>query len=380
MASPRLLLSRPDHLGDLLLSLAVAGWLRTLLPDCELASIVPPGLAPVAERCPAIDETLTAPFPSPVSPDQPDDWQVAIARLAPDLAGRFDIALIPRIDDPWSGSLLAAAGIPVRIGFDHPRTRPYLTHSLPVPDRLHVTRLATLVARAGTGEVLGVEPGVMPEPDAPWIAPTDADRQEVESVIAELPGIGTSPLIVVHPGAGWPLKSWSTDNWATVAKRLGATHGTRPLVTGGPSERDLVAEIVAACRGGVVDVAGRLSIGGLAALYQAADVVVANDSGPLHLAAAVGTPVVGLYGPAGPDEFGPWAPVERQRVVQVRLPCQPCRTMVGPPCGAITSPACLQAVTPDAVVTAASELLEVVSRMGARDAASVDVSQHQRGR
>jgi ADP-heptose:LPS heptosyltransferase len=85
--------------------------------------------------------------------------------------------------------------------------------------------------------------------------------------------------------------------------------------------------------------------------------VIATDSGALHLAAAVEAPVIGLYGPADPLEFGPWCPPERRRIVRVQLPCSPCRTLVDPPCGATREPACVTDITVDAVLAAIAELL-----------------------
>ena len=135
-AAPRILLVRPDHLGDVLLALPAAVWLRSALPDARIAALVSPPLAPIADRCPAIDETLTAPFPPPDAGDAPDEWRAALPEAAVLLRDRFDMALLPRIDDPWSGALVAEAGIPTCIGFDHPRTGEYVEFDSPYPDDL----------------------------------------------------------------------------------------------------------------------------------------------------------------------------------------------------------------------------------------------------
>ena len=104
--------------------------------------------------------------------------------------------------------------------------------------------------------------------------------------------------------------------------------------------------------------AGRLSLGGLAALFRRARLVIAIDSGPLHLAAMLGAPVVGLYGPADPVEFGPWGAPDRRRIVRTQLPCSPCRTLVDPPCGRAAEPRCVTEISVEAVLAAAAELLE----------------------
>ena len=142
-----------------------------------------------------------------------------------------------------------------------------------------------------------------------------------------------------------------------MAAALRQRYGVAPLVTGSAAEEDLVRAVVAASGRRAVGLAGRLSLGGLIALLRRVRLLIATDGGPLHLAAAVGTPVVGLYGPADPVMYRPWCPPERRRVVRVQLPCSPCGTLLDPPCGAATEPACVTGITLDAVLTAADELL-----------------------
>ncbi len=352
----RILLARPDHLGDLLLSLPAAAWLREAVPNARITALVPPSLAPIAQRCPSIDETLTVPFPPPTAGDAPDGWPSILQEHAAALRDRFDVALLPRIDDPWSGALVSAARIPYRIGFDHPRTRAHLTTMLPVPLRQQVTRLALQVAGAAVRELECVQSPPDLVPGQPWIVPTATDHHEASAVLAACGISNERPVIVLHPGAGWPLKSWPVERWGRLACRVQQLWGVRPVVTGSPTEHELVASIVARSEGAAINVAGLLSLGGLAALYTRSSAVVGIDSGPLHLATAVGTPVAGIYGPAGADEFGPWAIPERARVVEARLACSPCRILAAPPCGAVTQPACLRAISVEAVIAALVEL------------------------
>ena len=358
----RILLARPDHLGDLLLSLPVAAWLREAVPSVHISALVPPALAPIAQRCPSIDETLTVPFPPPTAADAPDGWPRILQEHAVTLRDRFDVALLPRIDDPWSGALVAAADIPRRIGFDHPRTRVHLTTALAVPHRQHVTLLALQVAREAARQLGCAKTSPDLVPGQPWIVPVATDHHEANAVLAAC-GIATEqPVVVLHPGAGWPLKSWPIEDWGQLACRIQQQWGVRPLITGGPTEHALVDSIVDQSADAAISVAGLLSLGGLAAIYARSSAVVGIDSGPLHLATAVGTPVVGIYGPAGADEFGPWAVPERARVVEAGLACSPCRTLAAPPCGAVTQPACLRAISVAAVIAALAELPEMSQR------------------
>src|SRR3712207_4615798 len=103
--------------------------------------------------------------------------------------------------------------------------------------------------------------------------------------------------------------------------------------------------------------AGRTSLGQLAALFERCSLVLGGDSGPLHLAAAVGTPTVRLYGPTSQAVFGPWGDPAVQVGIQASLPCQPCGNITVPPCGATGTPACLRVVGPEEVVAAARGIL-----------------------
>ena len=358
--APRVLIARPDHLGDVLLTLPAAVALRSALPAARISYLVAPSMAAVPQRCPAVDETRTAPFPPPTAPPRPPGWTDVVAREAPGLRGRFDVALLPRLDDPWSGALVAAAGIPIRLGYASAPTRPYLTHGMPVPARRHVARLALdLVPAALAALGLADGPGATArgEPAAPCLVTTPDDDAEAEALLAASGDGQNRRPIVLHAGSGWPLKNWPPARWGALAGELARRYGTAPLVVGGPREGELVDAVVAASGGRARGVAGTLSLGGLTALQRRARLVIATDSGPLHLAALVGAPVVGLYGPADPAEFGPWCPPHRQRVVRVDLPCSPCRTLVAPACGARVEPACVRGITVDGVL-AAAELLE----------------------
>ncbi len=283
------------------------------------------------------------------------DWRGTVARAAGALRGQFDLALLPRPDDPWSGALVLAAAIPIRLGYAAPRTRPYLTAALPAPACRHVVRIALDLAAAAAA-FLGVPGAVAAEARPPVrFVPTPDDEAEAAAVLAATPA-GSGP-IALHPGSGWPLKNWPPRRWGQLAAELHRHYRAVPLVIGSPGERELIEAVVGASDGRARGLAGRLSLGGLAALQRRARLAIATDSGALHLAAAVGTPVVGLYGPADPVEFGPWCPPGRRRIVRVQLPCSPCRTLVDPPCGATRGPACVTDITVAAVLAAAADLL-----------------------
>jgi heptosyltransferase III len=350
--SPRILFIRPDHIGDVLLTFPAVAALRRVLPRARLTYAAPTGAAALLKRCPDLDDTHTVPFP-PIGRSVEGDfgWPGTVRVEAARLAGRFDAVLVVRPDDPWSAELVARARTPIRLGFDMPRTRPHLTDALPVPGNRHVALdgfdladalLARLCVRART--VRDLDPTLVVSPD---------DEAEAGDVLADA-GV-PEPPIVLHPGSGWPLKNWPPQRWRQLAADLARTSRTKPIVGGTAAERPLVRQVVEGTP--ALDLAGRLSLGALAALHRRARLVVTTDSGALHIAAAVGAPVVGLFGPGDPFRFAPLARPGRVRIVRVGLPCSPCGTLEQPPCGAAGDPACVSGIGVEDVLRAARELL-----------------------
>jgi ADP-heptose:LPS heptosyltransferase len=352
---------RPDHIGDVLLTLPAVTGLRRALPDAHLAYAAPPESAAVAERCPDVDDVLVVRFP-PVARGQSDgrEWRTTVSAEARKVAGAFDAALVVRPDDPWSGELVAAASIPIRLGFDMPRTRPYLTDALPVPRDQHVSLDGFDLADALLGR-LGARARTTRTLEARFV-PSRADEHEASDVLSQAGA--DEPRLVLHPGSGWPLKNWPPPRWRQVAAELARAFRTRPIIAGTLAEQALIREV--AKRATAIDLAGRLSLGALAAVHRRARLVIATDSGALHLAAVMGTPVVGLFGPGDPTLFAPLAPPQRVRVVRVGLPCSPCGTLEDPPCGAALNPECVTGIGVDAVVRAATTLARSSRRRGGR--------------
>ncbi len=154
---------------------------------------------------------------------------------------------------------------------------------------------------------------------------------------------------VLNPGAAWPNKRWPPERFGALASVLFRRHGLVSLVTWGPSERDLADTIVRASEG-AARLAPPTSVADLAALMAGAALVVSGDTGPLHIAAAMGAPIVGLFGPTWPERNGPWAPddvvISRADVCQCHHKRQ---CLVGQPC--------VDGITLDEVVTAVEQRL-----------------------
>jgi heptosyltransferase-2/heptosyltransferase-3 len=357
----RILLIRPDHVGDLLLAAPTARLLAKSLPGARIDWLVGPWTAEVIRRSGSTGDILTCEFPGFTR--QPkrsiiEPYQVlwhAAARLRP---RRYDAALILRPDHWWGALLAALAGIPRRFGFDVDECRPLLTDLLAAPAG------HTLIASQDLGRLaakrLGTARPVTSRSLAPYLAPAfavaDDERARARDLLHE--GCdGNGPTIAIHPGTGAPIKNWPPARWAAVASRLQSEVQARIVLTGGPPERELTDDIAGRLPRPALVLAGQTTLGELAAVFEQAALVLGGDSGPLHIAAAVNTPTLRLYGPTSTAIFGPWGDRNRQRALVAGLPCQPCGELVAPPCGATRDPVCLQTITVNQVVTTALEML-----------------------
>ncbi len=161
------------------------------------------------------------------------------------------------------------------------------------------------------------------------LPPGDSGRLEVR---AEDPGFALpEDAVVVHPGASVPARAWSPDHNAALVQAL-ADLGRPVLVTGAPAERALTAHVAGAPRAGVSDLGGATTLAGLAGVLARASAVVVGNTGPAHLAAAVGTPVVSLFAPTVPAvRWRPWA--VRHELLHVEVPCAGCRARICPVAG-----------------------------------------------
>ncbi len=331
----RILLLRPDHLGDLLFLGPALAWLEGQRPDLRPCLLVGPWSRAVAERLPggARVETLNYPWFDRQPKGRPWRPYLRLLRAASRLRGRFDAALVLRDDDGWSAWLCALAGIPLRAGHAHPDVDPFVTHQLPRAARPRHVAAANL---ALVSSLLATEPG----PFGPAAHPLGfrlepEDHRRAEALLAGLdqgpetgPGAGpqadaASIPLAVHPGSGSEIKRWRTGAWLQTIEALTAVD--QPVVlTGGPDETSLTARLAAMLDRRVLDLAGRTDLATLAAIYARCQVVMGPDSGPLHLAVAMGRPSLHLYGPADAERFGPWGDARRHRVLRSRLPCAPC--------------------------------------------------------
>jgi heptosyltransferase II len=235
-----------------------------------------------------------------------------LLRLARRLrASRYDVALLAQ--GSWRSAVLTLlAGIPSRIGFTSSAGRWLYTKRVPYRDDLHHAARLLMLARPN-----GREP--LPEELRPTLAPGNAERSAVNALLAQHAVQPGQALVALAPGSVWATKRW--PYYPELARLLASR--ARLVVIGSGADAPFAQAILAA-EPSAIDATGRLSLLASAELIGRCGVVVTNDSAPLHLASAMGTPTVAIFGPTVPGfGFGPLSP--RASVVgRDTLPCRPC--------------------------------------------------------
>ncbi len=336
---PRILLLRPDHLGDLVMTTPILDALKTHIPDAHITMMVGPWSSEVVARHPAIDCLLTCPFPGfQRAPQKSLAPYILLLSIAQQLRrNRYDLAINLRPDFWWGAGLLYLAGIPHRMGYAIEPGRPFLTRALPFnsPEPTPVSNLRLVSAALETLGYSPLEQPYTPERYPLQFIPT-AEEQGWVTERLDKEGINPdTPIVVIHPGAGAAVKLWRTEAWSACASIFPALFTSptpvRIILTGSKSERPMLEEIgqgmTAQAQPLLVTDA---SVGQLAALLRRAQLVLGVDSGPLHLAVAQATPTMHIFGPTDPRIFGPWGTSGRHIVIASVQRCPTCPSI---PCG-----------------------------------------------
>lgn len=312
----RLLLIRPDHIGDVLFTTPALRLLRETFPDTHVTALVGPWAETVVERNPNVDAVERCSFPWFDRQPKPSPWQpyrVLLAEARRLRSHGFDTVLILRFDHWWGALLGALAGIPARIGYATPETRPFLTTAMPYPADQHaVSHNLTLV------ETLAQLTG-RPLPDVDrrlQFDLTESERTFAQQFFEQRQTAEPAAVVGLHPGAGDPSKLWPAERWAAVADHLAQTWDASIVITGSPDERSLAEEIARRMARQPIIAAGETTLGEAVAVLARCRLVVGADTGPMHLAVALDVPTIHLYGPFDHGLFGPWGNPERHRIVR----------------------------------------------------------------
>jgi lipopolysaccharide heptosyltransferase II len=352
IAPRRILLLRLERIGDLLMVLPAIADVQALAPEAQIDLVVGSWNADLARsidpvrRVQALDASWLAREGHGLS-------LLSLIRAARSWHSvQYDLA-INFEPDVRSNLLLAASGAAWTAGYRSGGGGALLDVALDYETGAHTTDNA----RRLVSTIFGRTP---PPRDAPaFIVPSEA-HDNASRLLAGARG----PLIGVHISGGRAIKQWPPERFADVARRLVETLDATIVLTGSGDDRSLVdsvSRILPAEH--VIDVAGHLDLLTLAAVLERLDLLITGDTGPMHLAVGVNTPVVAVFGPSAPVRYAPRGPSDR--VVRVDLPCSPCNRIRLPPARCVGhTPDCLASISADRVFTAALSVLDESERRG----------------
>ena len=330
---PRILVIRPDHLGDLVLATPVLNALKEHAPDAHITMMVGPWSREVVARHPAIDHVLTCPFPGfqraaqkPLAP-----YKLLFQTARQLKSAHYDLAINLRYDFWWGAALIYLAGIPRRVGYAIQPGKPFLNDALDFPQPEHAT-VSNLRLTSASLHDLGykqLEAPYTPDRYPLHFVATQEEQNWIDEHLAEAGITKEMPVVVIHPGTGAAVKLWRNEAWQHCANRITTTQQVRIVLTGSKSERPML-EAIAHGMDITPLILSEMTIGQLAAMLKRAKLVLGVDSGPLHLAVAQNTPTLQLFGPTDERIFGPWVIPEQHVVVRATQKCPGCPTI---PCG-----------------------------------------------
>jgi heptosyltransferase-3 len=340
------------HHGDVLLASPVLSVLKARAPQIEIDALVYDDTAPMLDGHPALTQLHVV----------GRDWRKAgvLSRFSMERqlhaalrARRYDL-LIHLTEQPRGAWLARSLGarfsvaplVPGRGGF----WASSFTHLYPLAGN---GRRHKVEANLDALRRIGVQPGI--DERRMQFVPGAAAQTRIAALLAT-EGLAARSYIHIHPASRWRFKCWTPERNAQLIDRLSASH--RVVLTAAPDREELtlVDEIVAKTGSKPLVLAGRLQIKELGALTARARLFVGVDSMPMHLAAAMGTPVVALFGPSGEDEWRPWR--VNHRVVASSHPCRPCGN---DGCGGSKVSECLTTLGVDEVFAAAHDLLSATA-------------------
>ncbi len=349
---------RASRIGDFLCAMPAVRALRAALPGAEFAWIGLPFIRPLVERSPYLDRFVE--FPGyPGMADQFFEAHRAVAFFAEMQAEGFDLAVQMHGSGVYSNPFALMLGARATAGFVRPGEPPgLLDAAVAFPEEGHEVERLLALARALGAPDRGAQ---MEFPLRP------ADHAAAEALLKG----ATRPLIGLHPAARDVTKRWPFERFAAAGIALQAARGGTVVLLGGPGEREVAKQVaMEISRGGLrtkqesrgdaacspaplLDLAGRTDLGALGAVIGRLSVLVTNDSGPAHIAYALGTPTVTVYGGTSPARWGPPA-APQFRTLTNPVPCWPCNEQTCP-----VGLLCLEGISVEEVVEAAEDVMRI---------------------
>jgi heptosyltransferase-2 len=299
------LIIQTAFLGDVVLITPLVRAAHELFPEAALDVLVIPETAPVLAGNPHIRKVLTF--------DKRSNKVLAFLRTLLEVRrNRYDLAISPH-SSLTTAYLMRLGGIPERLGFDRWAASRHLTLKVPHLQGVHKTRKNLHLLSVFTDREFDMQTEVFPDP---------AMRERAGRLVEALPHPGR-PVIAVFPGSIWFTKRWPEEYFAALVRGLYQA-GFNILLGGSAAERDLCERMIKASGAQAADIAGRMDPLESAAVIERCDLVVCNDSAPVHLANAVRTEVFAIAGPTDMRQMGYFPFRPRDLILEIDLDCRPC--------------------------------------------------------
>ncbi len=335
----RILIVGLNWMGDLLLLTPSIRAIRKNYPHATIVCLVPPRGEAVLEDNPNLDRLIVYPESRGLS-GWIGFWPLVFLLRSE----RFDAAFLFH---PSGTRAMAAwlAGVKQRIGFKTKKGNCWLTRAVEMPSKDSTHKAAVylrLVEAAGLKtDGFSCDAGIR-----------DADEQAVDRLYQQIGLRSDRPAVAIHPAANWKLKRWPAESFARLADRLAREKQAQIVFIGTKNELPLVEQVRSRMQHQAFVAAGKTSFKELGALLKRMNLLITNDSGPMHLAAAVGTPLVGLFGPTLPSLSGPPSD-PRFKTLHGSIGCPV-------PCYQLNCPAnlCMEQISPDQVFAEAEKWLK----------------------
>ncbi len=308
LSPERILIRSTNWIGDAIMTTPAVRTIRQNFPAAEITILAYPWVADIFRASPHVDRVLLY--------DRKGRHRglAGMWRLGRELAAqRFDMAIL--LQNAFSAALLAwLAGIPVRAGFRRDGRGLLLTHGISI--RPELRKRHQVHYYQGLLQDLGLACG----PDALFLALPAEARDRARALLVRK---GGGPWVGLNPGAAYgPAKRWPAERYAGLAARLAQELDATLLVFGTGADAEAAATIAEAAPERVIDLAGKTTLAEAMALIGLCQAFVTNDSGLMHVAAALATPLVAIFGSTDSVATGPFS--ERVRIVNRKLPCSPC--------------------------------------------------------
>ena len=328
----RILVSRLRFMGDIILTTPLLNALRQAFPDSHITYLAETPYSSILQYHTDVDEIISLNRKSRKS---------EIATTLKLLTSKFDLA-IDLFGNPRSAQLIFLSGARQRIGGDFRGRKIFYTDKIKHSNdpktaiQFHLGYLSPLQI---TYKV--VDPYIVISKEEELWAQEYLKRKGIDT---------DSDIIGIHPGATWPAKRWFPNRFAVLANRLFSEKNVNIFFTMGPGEEELVQSVIKSCNFSVIE-PDVLPLRKLAAVLKQFDVYISNDCGPMHLAPAVGTKTIGIFGPGEPEIWFPYRAEKGHQVIHHQVDCSRCHRDL---CDDLF---CMEAISVDKVYDAAIKAL-----------------------